>query len=90
MAGKISKKRVTLQFHAPDAEEIYLAGSFNGWNPSERPLKRHRDGNWKTTLTLEPGTYEYLFVVDGSWVSDPQCVNRIQNNLGSHNCLLHV
>jgi 1,4-alpha-glucan branching enzyme len=87
---KSSKKRITFQFHATEADEICLAGNFNGWNPAKQPLKRYKNGNWKTTLTLAPGIYEYRFIVDGSWVDDPQCVERAPNEFGGENCIIRI
>lgn len=71
MIEKITKKRVTFQFDGPDAREVYLVGSFNGWNPSANPMKKNRAGVWSTVVNLIPGTYEYLFLVDGEFTEDP-------------------
>src|SRR5688500_19040673 len=56
----------------PGARVVQAAGDFNGWNPSETPLEPTADGAWTVTLPLEPGRYEYQFVVDGAqWIGDP-------------------
>lgn len=90
MAENNQKKRVIFQFHAPEAGEIYLAGSFNGWDSNARSLKQQKDGKWKTTVTLEPGVYEYRFIVDGAWQNDPRCDERRPNEFGSENSVLRV
>ncbi len=90
MAESKTKKRKVFQIAAPGADEVYLAGNFNGWEPAARPLKEGRDGVWKTTLTLPPGVYEYRFVVDGEWLDDPRCSEKAPNSMGSENCLLHI
>lgn len=90
MAERNHKRRINFQFYAPEAREIYLCGSFNDWNPTARPLKLQKDGKWKTTVTLEPGVYEYRFVVDGSWQNDPQCAEKCGNDFGGENSLLKV
>lgn len=90
MTEKNHKKRITFQFYAPEACEIYLSGSFNGWDPTARPLKQQKDGKWKTTVTLDPGVYEYRFVVDGNWHNDPVCKESCRNNFGSENSVLRV
>jgi len=82
-----ARKRVSFGLHAPDAQSVSLAGDFNGWDPSDRPLKRDASGEWKTTLTLPTGEYQYRFVVDGDWVDDPQCDRRAPNSFGSLNCV---
>jgi 1,4-alpha-glucan branching enzyme len=39
---------------APNADEIYLFGDFNGWNRAERPLRRTGDGVWELFSQGEP------------------------------------
>jgi len=90
MTDKNHKRRIVFQLDAPQAGAIYLAASFNDWDPAVRSLKRQKNGQWKTTVTLEPGTYEYRFVVDGNWQNDPQCAGRRVNDFGSENCVLTV
>ena len=58
---------------APDANEVFLAGTFNEWSPTSHPMRRLPDGIWTTTLDLEPGHYEYKFVIDGQWCCEPGC-----------------
>lgn len=52
------------------AEAVYLAGNFNNWNPAELVMKK-RKGEWIMPYVLGPGVYEYKFVVDGEWITDP-------------------
>jgi len=84
------RKRVTFSLHAPHAREVSVAGTFNDWDPSRRPLQREADGNWKITFYLPAGTYEYRFVVDGIWTDDPSCTTRCPNQYGGENCVLVV
>jgi 1,4-alpha-glucan branching enzyme len=90
MTEKSHKKRITFQYSVPDASKIYLAGSFNGWDSTARPLKQQKDGRWKTTVTFGLGVYEYRFIVDGNWHNDPQCEERRRNDFGDENCVLRV
>lgn len=53
-----------------DAEEVVLAGSFNAWNPGELFMTK-TDNGWELPYVLAPGNYEYKFVVDGRWITDP-------------------
>lgn len=72
---------VPVQFEAdfPYAEQVNLAGSFNGWDAAATPLSRHPEtGRWVATLRLAPGWHEYLFVVDGMhWVPDPAAGRQV-------------
>jgi len=90
MSETNKKKRITFRFHAPEANEIYVAGSFNGWDSNARALKQQKDGKWQATVTLEPGIYEYRFIVDGAWRDDPRCRERRPNDFGSENCVLKI
>lgn len=90
MAEQKTKKRKVFQLVAPGASAVYVAGTFNDWQPTVRPLKEGRDGIWKTTMTLPPGVYEYRFVVDGEWRDDPRCSEKACNSMGSENCLLRI
>jgi 1,4-alpha-glucan branching enzyme len=89
-APRVGKKRVAFAIHAPHAREVAVAGTFNNWDPSTRHLKGEADGKWKVTFYLEPGKYEYRFVVDGIWTDDPSCIARCPNQYGGENCILIV
>lgn len=65
------RKRTVIACQAPDAAQVLLAGSFNGWKPEATPMKRRADGQWETSLELPPGRYEYKFIVDGRWCCEP-------------------
>lgn len=86
----MAKKAVELKFHAPSAKRVSLAGSFNNWDTRSLSAKKDRQGNWAVKVNLNPGKYEYKFVVDGSWLNDPACRACVPNSLGSTNCVLLV
>jgi len=75
---------------APDAKEVFLAGDFNDWNPTEYRLRRYKDGIYKKKLQLKPGRYQYLFRVDGEWWTDPEHPERTSNPFGSENSVITV
>jgi 1,4-alpha-glucan branching enzyme len=84
------KKRATFRLDAPEARDVFLAGSFNGWDASNRPLKRDNKGIWTTMIMLAPGSYEYRFVVDGEWTDDPNAAERRPNEHGTQNCMIFI
>ena len=47
-------------------------------------------GRWKTIVNVEPGEYEYRFIVDGVWIRDPNNRDYIRNEFGQINSLLIV
>lgn len=88
-ATKKNPKLMKTEFSllAPEAKNVFIAGSFNQWNPSSYPLKKDRQGIWKISLPLDPGRYEYRFFVDGEWQNDPGCSSSVENSFGTSNCL---
>jgi 1,4-alpha-glucan branching enzyme len=87
---KIVKKSVVFSLNMPEAESVLLAGSFTNWGENPLPLKKQKSGVWKVNVRLEPGTYEYKFIVDGNWVNDPECSMRNPNPYGGENCVICV
>lgn len=55
------------EYHATGSD-LYLAGSFNGWNPKDSSFrfKREADGSYYIDLKLKEGKYEYK-VTRGGW-----------------------
>jgi hypothetical protein len=82
--------RVSLSLLNPDAKKVCVAGSFNEWKPEKTPLKPAGNGRWIGDLSIDPGKYEYLFVVDGQWVPDPNAKESVQNPFGGRNSVLVV
>jgi len=60
-AGQIISVRATA------AKQVFLAGAFNGWNPTSHPMTKAKSGEWALTLNLPPGEHEYKFIIDGQW-----------------------
>jgi len=82
--------KVTVEFTAPGAGAVAIAGTFNDWNPEKTPLKHDGSGKWRAELKLAPGRYEYRFVADGEWVDDPNACEQTDNPFGGKNCVLIV
>lgn len=84
-------------FLAPEGRAVFLAGTFNGWDPKATPMTKKADGIWDVALALAPGRYEFKFVVDGAWYCEPACVgtNRdcpksVPNPFGTMNRVIGV
>ncbi|MGC8990828.1 MAG: glycogen-binding domain-containing protein [Verrucomicrobiia bacterium] len=85
-----SGKKVGLEYRAPDAKSVCVAGTFNNWQTDATPMKPQPDGLWTIELELPPGTYEYRFVVDGVWCDDPKSAETTPNPFGGFNAVLRV
>lgn len=73
---KMDRRRI------PGARSIVIVGSFNQWDGSLHPLMLGDDGWWTSTLSLPPGVYSYLFVVDGVPWNDPEDDLRVESEWG--------
>ena len=78
------EKSVTFSCEAPNATAVYLAGSFNDWDPEGTAMAEAAPGNWNVILRLAPGRYEYKFVVDGRWCCHP---TRDDHDLSLEDCV---
>jgi 1,4-alpha-glucan branching enzyme len=83
--------RVRFVVECPGAKSVCLAGSFNGWDPTARRMKRVRRGEptFVAVLDLEPGCYQFKFVADGEWLCCPHA-RRVPNELGGENSVVEV
>ena len=81
---------VRFEFMHPTATTVCLAGTFNHWQPEAKTLHSSTTGHWWKETALPPGTYEYCFVVDGQWISDPLAQESVPNPFGGRNSILHV
>lgn len=86
-----TKQPVVFEYFDPSASIVTLVGDFNKWDLKARPLKRDAGGLWKVTVRLEPGTYQYKFVVNGErWEEDPLNLHRTYNEHGTFNSIRKV
>ena len=84
------EKPTEFVFHMPQARSAAVAGNFNNWEPKRTAMRKDPGGDWKATVWLPPGRYEYRFIVDGQWVSDPSAKESAPNGFGSTNSVVVV
>ncbi|NJL14199.1 MAG: hypothetical protein HC913_15105 [Microscillaceae bacterium] len=72
----------------PNARRVVLAGTFNQWNEKQLYFGQV-EGEWICRVDLAPGSYEYKFIVDGEWITDPANPQKVQNEHGTFNSVLH-
>lgn len=77
-------------YYDPDASQVYLAGSMNGWSTTAAPMTKDTKGFWSVVLSLEAGKYEYKFIVDGTWTTDAENPNTKPDPYGGVNSLLEI
>ncbi len=93
--------QVTFRFDPPEgAVSVFVAGAFNDWKAEAGPgavamSDEDGDGTWEATTHLEPGAWEYKFVVwlgDGSqeWHLDPMASETVDDGMGGKNSIVRV
>lgn len=83
-------KPIQFELVRPEARAVFLAGTFNDWHSTVCPMIAADNGKWMKELALPPGRYEYLFVADGIWVTDPNACEATPNPHGGTNSVLVV
>ncbi|NMH87690.1 isoamylase early set domain-containing protein [Flavivirga algicola] len=65
--------KVTFSVPAKEANEVTVVGTFNEWDTKSTTLKKLKNGTFKGTVDLEKNnSYEFRYVVDGTYVNDEQ------------------
>jgi diguanylate cyclase (GGDEF)-like protein len=84
------KVTITYRPHR-EMEKVVLAGNFNNWGRDSTAMQRQSDGTFQSVLSLNPGLYQYKFLVDDrEWIQDPHCPETAHDGLGGRNSILQV
>lgn len=77
---------------APEATSVHVTGDFASWDPDAIVLEDLRGtGIWTADVPLEPGVYQYTFIIDGSeWRPDPKALSHVDDGFGQTNSVLIV
>jgi hypothetical protein len=67
------------------AGSVYLTGDFVQWAPDAIAFVLGTDGAWTVTHPFDQGTYQYKFVVDGNWITDPTNAMTTDDGMGHTN-----
>jgi len=85
------RKRTTFQIVAQPGSQVSVCGKFNGWDSTQFPMKDNpKNGVFKAIVSLPNGKHEYKFVVDGEWMTDPNCQDQVPNEFGSMNSVIVI
>jgi len=85
-------RTVMLTLNWPDASDVEVIGSFNGWSRDGVRMNWDKDrGLWVVALNLRKGSYEYAFRVNGKEiVADPKAILHRDDGFGHRNSILMV
>ncbi len=77
---------------APEAKQVSLVGSFNGWAEEATKMKmRDGTGLWSVDVPLREGEYTFMYLVDGTrWVTPPAAEDFVTDGFGQTNGILVV
>ncbi|MFD2034978.1 alpha-amylase family glycosyl hydrolase [Belliella marina] len=63
MGAVLGQNGVTFRLWAPNAEQVFVYGSFNGWNDSSFPLEHEENGFWACHVPDATAGDEYKFII---------------------------
>ncbi|WP_370087829.1 alpha-amylase family glycosyl hydrolase [Ekhidna sp.] len=72
-----------------EVSEVKIKGEFNAWNPNNTVLEK-KGNSYSTYELLSPGSYQYLYVVDGIEMRDPLNPDSVSNGMGGWNSLITI
>jgi len=74
-------------YYDPAARTVAVAGEFTQWAANPRLMDPIGESGffYYSHQFAKPARIEYKLVVDGNWIADPFCPNRIDNGVGGEN-----
>ena len=75
-----------------EVERVYLAGSFNNWQPAAEKMNGpDEEGTYTLKYNLRPGEYQYKFVINGEhWFHDPDNKLTTADGHGGQNSIIKI
>ncbi len=69
---------------------VAVVGEFNHWSANVNPMSDYNhDGIWTAWLDLDPGEFEYKFVVNGvNWITDPNNPIKVPDGWNGFNSVI--
>lgn len=89
-SAKNMAKPVPFSCFAPEAQQVFIVGDFNDWDPAAHPMKRQPDGAWRIDLPLTHGHHHYLFLIDAKPTLDPRANGVARNEKNEKVSLVSV
>jgi len=64
-------------------QRVSLVGDFNGWKPLA--MKKQKDGAFVRLVPRPKGNFQYKFIVEDNWITDPDNRHVVPNAFGTLN-----
>ncbi len=85
---RLNGEAATFTLTAPSAAKVFIVGDFTLWIPV--PMEPAGEGLWSVELAVEPGEYEFGFLVDGEWFIPTGVKGIVLDKWGQPNATLVV
>ncbi|MBF4471480.1 MULTISPECIES: isoamylase early set domain-containing protein [Flavobacterium] len=84
--------KVTFSLEAKEADQVSVIGDFNDWKIEDGILSKLKNGTFKGTFELgKDAEYEFKYVVDGTYVNEPEADSFKWNDFaGAENSVLVI
>ncbi len=90
MTAQRSDGFVEFRLYRPGARQVSVVGDFNAWDTRAHLMTRGVDGYWRCRLPLPPGSHQFLYHVDGSWIADYAAFGLELGPYGGWNSVVYV
>jgi cyclomaltodextrinase len=83
---RANKSKITISYNGT-ATDVKVKGEFNAWNPVS--LQKEQD-KFSIEFALNPGNYQYIFVLDGKEKRDITNPDSVDNGFGGWNSIIRI
>ncbi|MCD4780848.1 MAG: glycogen-binding domain-containing protein [Candidatus Omnitrophica bacterium] len=81
-------KKILFELNDKNVNTVSLTGNFTDWDTKGIPLKKNWRGIWRIQIKLNPGKYEYKFIINkNDWITDPTNPETVINSFGTRNSI---
>ena len=70
------------------AKRVMLSGNFNSWSTLKGQMTK-TDGGWIIDLKLAAGVYQYKYIIQGRWTTDPNNLQDANDGNGNTNSVYY-
>ncbi len=84
------ERGVLFTLKAPYNATVLIVGDFNHWSAEQGEMTyAAEEGVWKRFFPLAPGQYQYKFIVNNEWISDPLNPLQRDDSFGGKNSIIN-
>ncbi len=87
--SEIITRQLSFDPKGKEYKTVKMKGEMNAWNP-EAAIFQKKGDKWVTEIEVEPGSYQYCYVVNGKEMLDPSNPDSVSNGMGGYNSVLRV